>query len=103
MTAPVTDVLATDLPSLDAAVACEYGTECPCAEPAVWRARMHGFRRPGDAVCGNYILLLCDEHLTSWRDGIARILATAPQGAMCGGCGKGFNHVSDVLMEVTAL
>lgn len=110
MTAPVTDVLATDLPSLDAAVACEYGTDCPCAEdhscaePAVWRARMHGLRRPDDATCGNHTMLLCNDHLAEWRDGIERLLATAGLcGARCGCCGKPLNHISDILLEVAAL
>ena len=110
MTTPVVDAVPIDLPSLDEQVVCEYGSDCPCpvdhscADPAVWRARMHGFRRPGDAVCGNYILLLCNDHLAKWRDSIERILATAgPCGARCGCCGKPLNHISDILLEVTAL
>ena len=109
MTAPVIETTAVDMPSLDAEVACEYGSDCPCgtdhpcSQAAVWRARIHGSRRATENACYAFTLLLCTDHLNGIRDSIAALVSTIGGPGLCGGCRKPVRHVSDILVEVTTL
>ncbi|QNJ56284.1 hypothetical protein SEA_OHGEESY_55 [Gordonia phage Ohgeesy] len=100
MTAPAINPAAIDaaLPDLDADVACEFGNECD--RPAVWRVRVHGFRRPSQE-CANHALCLCDKHQVVQRDKIENILWPGP--FRCAGCDRICRQVSDVIISVVAL
>ncbi|AWY04724.1 hypothetical protein PBI_EBERT_56 [Gordonia phage Ebert] len=100
MTAPAINPAAIDaaLPDLNADVACEFGNECD--RPAVWRVRVHGFRRPSQE-CANHALCLCDKHQVVQRDKIENILWPGP--FRCAGCDRICRQVSDVIISVVAL
>ncbi|QAY17658.1 hypothetical protein SEA_MARTEENA_54 [Gordonia phage Marteena] len=100
MTAPAINPAAIDaaLPDFDADVACEFGNECD--RPAVWRVRVHDFRRPSQE-CANHALCLCDKHQVVQRDKIENILWPGP--FRCAGCDRICRQVSDVILSAVAL
>lgn len=110
-TTTIPEIRIEDMPDVDAVLVCEYGHNCPCPEdhacrqPAVWRARMHGARFTSANMCSTFTLLLCDDHLAQVRDSIAEQIDARSRGGnllVCG-CGRRAAHISDVLLEVTAL